>query len=63
MLAQLKKITSSTRSGLLAPGDPAGKRPPTCYVFMQVKGGKLVRVDSPREQLPLRRVRLTASSR
>jgi ABC-type branched-subunit amino acid transport system substrate-binding protein len=47
VLAELRKITKFDAGGLLAPGNPAGKQPPTCYVLNQVKGGKWVRLDTP----------------
>lgn len=47
LLAELAKITKFDASGLLAPSNPAGKQPPTCYVLNMVKGGKWVRVDTP----------------
>lgn len=47
LLAELAKITKFDAGGLLAPSNPAGKQPPTCYVLNMVKGGKWVRVDTP----------------
>jgi ABC-type branched-subunit amino acid transport system substrate-binding protein len=44
VLAQLKKITSFDAGGLLAPTNPAKKIPSNCYVMMQIKNGKFVRV-------------------
>jgi ABC-type branched-subunit amino acid transport system substrate-binding protein len=44
LLAQLKKITSFDADGLLAPADPAGKKPPTCWLGAVVKGGNWTRV-------------------
>ena len=43
LLAQLKQIHQFDSNGMLAPADPAGKGPPTCYVIVDVKGGKFVR--------------------
>jgi ABC-type branched-subunit amino acid transport system substrate-binding protein len=47
LLAQLAKITSFDGNGLLAPANPAGKVPPTCYLMLQVKNGKWQRRDGP----------------
>ncbi|MBK5307993.1 MAG: ABC transporter substrate-binding protein [Frankiaceae bacterium] len=44
ILAQLKKITSFDADGMIAPANPAGKKPPTCWLGAQVKGGKWVRI-------------------
>jgi ABC-type branched-subunit amino acid transport system substrate-binding protein len=44
VLAQLKKITSFSPSGLIAPSNPAGKQPPTCVLIAQVRNGTFVRV-------------------
>jgi branched-chain amino acid transport system substrate-binding protein len=43
VLGGLKNIHSFDSNGLLAKADPAGKGPPTCYLFVDVKGGKFVR--------------------
>jgi hypothetical protein len=43
VLAQLKKITSFDADGMLAPANPAGKKPPTCWLGATVTGGKWVR--------------------
>lgn len=47
VLAQLRKVTSFDADGLLAPANPAGKKPATCWILTQVKNGKFVRVDTP----------------
>jgi ABC-type branched-subunit amino acid transport system substrate-binding protein len=44
VLAELKKIHSFDAGGMIAPADPAGKKPPTCWLGAQVKGGKWVRM-------------------
>ena len=48
VLAQLGKVTSFDASGLIAPNDPAGKRPSTCTLIARVEHGRFVRVDPPR---------------
>ena len=45
VLAQLRKITSFDGSGMLAPANPAGKKPPTCWLLTVVKNGQFVRTD------------------
>lgn len=45
VLAQLRKTASFDAEGLLAPANPASKKPPTCWLLAVVKGGKWVRVD------------------
>jgi ABC-type branched-subunit amino acid transport system substrate-binding protein len=45
VLAQLKKITSFNASGLIAPANPAQKKPASCYVMMQIKNGNYVRTQ------------------
>lgn len=47
LLASLKKVRDYDADGMLAPSGPASKRPATCYVLWQIKGGKYVRVDTP----------------
>jgi ABC-type branched-subunit amino acid transport system substrate-binding protein len=44
VLAQLKKITSFDAGGLLAPTNPALKKPSSCYVMLQIKNGTFQRV-------------------
>ncbi|MEO6203836.1 MAG: ABC transporter substrate-binding protein, partial [Mycobacteriales bacterium] len=44
VLAELRKITSFDADGMLAPADPAGKKPPTCWLGAVVKSGKWTRV-------------------
>jgi ABC-type branched-subunit amino acid transport system substrate-binding protein len=45
VIAQLKKITSFNASGLLAPANPAQKKPASCYVMMEILNGKYVRTQ------------------
>jgi hypothetical protein len=45
VLAQLSKITSFNAAGLLAPANPAQKKPASCYVMMQIKNGKYQRTQ------------------
>ena len=47
VLAQLRKVTSFDAGGLLAPANPSGKKPATCWILTQVKNGQFVRVDTP----------------
>jgi ABC-type branched-subunit amino acid transport system substrate-binding protein len=44
---QLRKITSFSASGLLAPTNPAANRPSTCYLIATIAGGKFVRTNDP----------------
>ncbi|MGO9344759.1 MAG: ABC transporter substrate-binding protein [Acidimicrobiales bacterium] len=44
VLDALQQITSFNASGLLAPANPAGKVPPTCYVMARIVNGDFVRV-------------------
>jgi hypothetical protein len=45
LLAALSKIDRFDANGLLAESGPASKRQAVCDLFMQVKGGKFVRLD------------------
>jgi ABC-type branched-subunit amino acid transport system substrate-binding protein len=45
--AALKSIHQFTANNFLAPGDPAGKGPPVCYLMVKVSGGHFFRVDDP----------------
>jgi Periplasmic binding protein len=47
VLAALKKTTSFTASGLLAPTDPAHKIPADCYLLAKVVNGTFVRTADP----------------
>jgi ABC-type branched-subunit amino acid transport system substrate-binding protein len=44
VIAQLRKITSFNASGLMAPANPAGKVPGSCYVMARIVNGVFVRV-------------------
>jgi ABC-type branched-subunit amino acid transport system substrate-binding protein len=44
VLAQLQKITSFDAGGLVAPGNPAQKKPASCFVMMQIKNGQYQRI-------------------
>jgi ABC-type branched-subunit amino acid transport system substrate-binding protein len=44
VLAELRKVHTFDADGMLAPADPAGKKPPTCWLGAQVKDGKWVRM-------------------
>ena len=46
----LKTVTSFDADGLLAPANPAGKKPATCWILNVVKNGKFVRVDTPTDK-------------
>jgi ABC-type branched-subunit amino acid transport system substrate-binding protein len=39
----LKSITNWTGNGLIGPSNPAAKTPPTCYILVNIQGGKFVR--------------------
>jgi ABC-type branched-subunit amino acid transport system substrate-binding protein len=45
VLAELKKIDKFTANDLLAEAGPASKRPSTCMLMSQIKGGKYTRVE------------------
>jgi ABC-type branched-subunit amino acid transport system substrate-binding protein len=45
--AQLKQVSSFDASGLMAPADPAGKVPGSCYVLARIVNGVFVRVSPP----------------
>jgi branched-chain amino acid transport system substrate-binding protein len=44
VLAALKKVTTFDASGLLAPADPAGKQPPSCFILARYENGVVERV-------------------
>ena len=46
LLAGLGKVTSFDGGGMVATDNPAGKKPPNCYLLVDVKGGKFVRDPS-----------------
>jgi ABC-type branched-subunit amino acid transport system substrate-binding protein len=43
----LRKINEFSDNGMLAPAGPGAKRPASCFIVLQVKGGKFTRFDSP----------------
>jgi len=45
VMAELRKITKFDGGGLLAPADPAGKKPPTCWILTKIERGQFKRVD------------------
>jgi ABC-type branched-subunit amino acid transport system substrate-binding protein len=47
VMAELKKIDNFDGNGMLAPSGPASKRPPTCFMIINVQGGKFMRADPP----------------
>jgi ABC-type branched-subunit amino acid transport system substrate-binding protein len=47
LMAALRNVHKFDSNGLLAPADPAGKQPASCYIIIQVQNGKFVRYDSP----------------
>src|SRR4051794_9034835 len=47
VLAELKKIDNFDGNGMLAPAGPASKRPPNCFIVINVQNGKFVRADPP----------------
>ena len=47
VLAQLKQIDNFDGNGMLAPAGPASKRPPNCFIVINVQNGKFVRADPP----------------
>lgn len=46
VLAALRTVTSFDANGIIAPVNPAGKKPTNCFVVIRVQGGKFVR-DHP----------------
>ena len=46
LMAGLKQMTSFDANGLVATNNPAQKKPPTCYLLIDIKGGKFVRDPS-----------------
>jgi len=44
VIAQLKKITSFNADGMVAPTNPAAKKPTGCFIIATLKNGKYVRV-------------------
>jgi ABC-type branched-subunit amino acid transport system substrate-binding protein len=47
VMAELKKIDNFDGNGMLAPAGPASKRPPSCFIVINVQNGKFVRADPP----------------
>ena len=48
LLSGLRKITTFTADGLVAPSDPAAKTPPSCWVLIDVRNNHFVRdPDTP----------------
>jgi ABC-type branched-subunit amino acid transport system substrate-binding protein len=47
VLAALRKIDSWDAYGMMANAGPASKRPPVCFIFIRVNGGKFERWESP----------------
>jgi hypothetical protein len=45
VLGQLAKITSFDAGGLIAPVNPAQKKPSNCFVNLQIKDGTYQRVE------------------
>ena len=43
LLTGLGKVNQFTANGMVAADDPAHKKPPTCYLIVDVKDGKFVR--------------------
>lgn len=43
VLAALRTVTTFDANGILAPVNPAGKKPTNCFVVIRVQGGKFVR--------------------
>ena len=43
LLSGLAKVTQFTAGGMVAADDPAQKQPPTCYLIIDVVGGRFVR--------------------
>ncbi len=47
VIAELKKIDNFDSNGLIAPAGPASKRPPSCFIVINVQNGKFTRADPP----------------
>jgi branched-chain amino acid transport system substrate-binding protein len=45
LLQALRSIKTFTGGNLIAPANPAGKVPATCYIIAQIKSGQFTRVD------------------
>jgi hypothetical protein len=44
LLAALKRVTSFDANGLIAPSDPGGRKPPSCWLLARIENGVFVRV-------------------
>jgi hypothetical protein len=44
VIAQLQQVTNFDASGLMAPADPAGKTPGSCFVLAKIVNGVFVRI-------------------
>ena len=49
LLRQLATFTSFDADGMLAPSNPAQKKPATCWIATEVKNGHFVRVQTPQK--------------
>ncbi len=47
VLQALGKVTTFDGNGLFATADPAGKKPPSCFVLARITGGQIVRYQDP----------------
>ena len=47
VVSQLKAIDNFDGNGMLAPAGPASKRPPTCFITMNVSNSHFARSDPP----------------
>ena len=47
LLGALRNIHQFDSNTLLAPGDPAGKGAPHCYILLRAHAGNFARIDSP----------------
>ncbi len=44
LLAALKQVTNFDANGLIAPSDPGGRKPPSCWLLARIENGVFVRV-------------------
>jgi len=47
LLDALAKIDTFDSNGLVSVAHPASKRPPDCYLIIEIQGNKFVRKDPP----------------